>query len=273
MRERILYALIGLLMAAGFLVAVPAFAQSEQGAPPPGPGGWGGPGHGRGGTMHMMPGVFGTVSSVNGDTIVLQSKAFGRSASSTSPTTYTIDATNATVFKNGATSTVSSIASGDTLMVQGTVSGTNVTATRINDGVPAQGGLPPGQRKGPGALGSLQGNGEPVIGGSVTAISGTTLTVTNKSSVTYSVDAANATVVVKNATSSVSAIQTGDNVFVQGTVNGSAVTASSVIDQGQSPSQNSSSNGTGGGAPPMMRGFGGIFGALGNLFHNLFGFF
>ena len=44
----------------------------------------------------------------------------------------------------------------------------------------------------------------------------------------------NATVVKDNATSSISAIASGDNVIVQGTVNGTAVTASSVIDQGAS---------------------------------------
>src|SRR6202044_3181521 len=121
----------------------------------------------------------------------------------------TVNAANATVVKNGATSTVSAIATGDTVSVQGTVSGDTVTATMIRDGV-----VPQGQGKGPGAGGaiaSLQGNGEPVIGGSITAISGDTLTVTNTSNVTYTVDATNATVIVKNATSSIADISTGDN--------------------------------------------------------------
>src|ERR1700739_1563294 len=129
MRNTILYGVISILMALGLLVAVPAFAQSaqQQGG---GQGGqsWGGP---RGGMMQRAPGVFGTVSAISGDTITLQSKGFGQNATAT---TYTVDATNATVTKNGSASSLSSIEGGDTLMVQGTVSGDNVTATKINDG-------------------------------------------------------------------------------------------------------------------------------------------
>ena len=149
-------------------------------------------------------------------------------------------------------------------MVQGTVSGDSVTATKINDGVVPQ---MQGNGAGSGALASLQGNGEPVVGGSVTAISGDTLTVTNKSNVTYTIDASNATVIVKNATSSVAGISNGDNVIVQGTVNGTSVTASSVIDQGAAPA----SSGSGTGAP--ARGIGDVFGAIGGFFQHLFGFF
>jgi len=166
--------------------------------------------------------------------------------------------------KNGATSTVSAIATGDTVMVQGTVSGDSVAATMIRDGV-----VPAGMGKGPGggAIASLQGNGEPVVGGSITAISGDTLTVTNKSNVTYTVDATNATVIVKNATSSVADITTGDNVIVQGTVNGNSVTASSVIDQGAA----TASSGSGASAP--MHAMSGVFGAIGGFLQHLFGFF
>ena len=343
MREKILYGVISLLMAAGLLVAVPAFAQTQNA---------GGPGATWRGApvMQRASGVFGTVSAISGDTITLSSKGFGKDATATTytvdatnatvmktgvassvsaiavgdtlmvqgtvsgtsvtatkindgvgmgpgparipgvfgtvsaisgttltvtskamvgpnsnstGTTYTVNAANATIVKNGATSTVSAIAVGDTVMVQGTVSGTNVTATKINDGV-----VPQGQGKGPDAIASLQGNGEPVVGGSVTAISGDTLTVTNKSNVTYTVDATNATVIVKNATSSIADISTGDNVIVQGTVNGNSVTASSVIDQGTQ-----SSSGSGSAGPGMMHGIGGVFGAIGGFFQHLFGFF
>ena len=56
----------------------------------------------------------------------------GQLHSSTQP-----DAT--TVTKNNTASSVASIAVGDTVMVQGTVSGTNVTATTIRDGIGAPG--------------------------------------------------------------------------------------------------------------------------------------
>jgi hypothetical protein len=349
MRQTFLYGIISLLMAVGLLSAVPAFAQSTQ---PPQGGGGSGSWQGRSGMAGRAPGVFGTVSAISGDSITLSSKGFGQNATATTytvdatnatvtkagaassvgaiavgdtlmvqgtvsgdnvtatkindgiqmgpgparipgvfgtvsavngttltvtskggptnqgstGTTYTVNASGATVMKDGATSTVSAIATGDTVMVQGAISGTTVTATKINDGM-MQGG--PGMGKaGGGALASLQGNGEPVVGGSVTAISGDSLTVTNKSNVTYSVDATNATVIVKNATSSLADISTGDNVVVQGTVNGTAVTASTIIDQGAQ-----SSSGTGTGGPGMMHGIGGVFGAIGGFFQHLFGFF
>ena len=78
-----------------------------------------GPGHmggGRGGMMGMRPGVFGTVSAVNGTTITVSGRTgFG---STTPAVTYTVNASNATLKKNNATSTVSSIAVGDTVMVK-----------------------------------------------------------------------------------------------------------------------------------------------------------
>ena len=209
--------------------------------------------------MHRgAPGVFGTVSAISGTTLTVQSKGWQQSAT----TTYTVDASNATVTKNGSSSSIGAIAVGDTVMVQGTVSGTSVTATAIHDGVPVgrgpRGAI--GEQRGP----AIQGNGEPIIGGSVTAVSGSALTVTTKTNVAYTVDASNATVIKNNATSSVSSIATGDGVIVQGTVQGTAVTASSVIDHGAVPAAAQSAQQAG----PF-----GFFGAVGGFFHRLFGFF
>ena len=80
-----------------------------------------GPGMGRG------AGVMGTVTAVSGNTVTVTDK---------DGTTYTIDATSAEVSKTS-TITVSQIAVGDTVGVQGTVSGTTVTAKHIMDGLPA----------------------------------------------------------------------------------------------------------------------------------------
>src|ERR1700722_1326994 len=82
-----------------------------------------------GGGSHMPPGVFGTVSAISGSTLTVTSKGFGANATAT---TYTVNAANATVMKNGATSALSDIAVGDNVMAQGTVSGDTVTATKIN---------------------------------------------------------------------------------------------------------------------------------------------
>ena len=72
------------------------------------------------------------VTEVNGTALSVNSipgKMRNNSSTATTATTYTVDASNAEVTKNAATSSVSSIAVGDTVMVQGTISGTNITAT------------------------------------------------------------------------------------------------------------------------------------------------
>jgi len=208
------------------------------------------------------PGVSGAVTAISGNSITITSK-MGAGESKGNATTYAVDATNAKVMKNGTSSSASSIAVGDTIMVVGTVNGTSVTATAINDGAP-KGGL--GDAKTP-AQSPIQGNGEPVVGGTVTAINGSTLTVTNKSNVTYSVDTSAATIIKGNTTSSIASVATGDNVIIQGTVNGTSVTATSIIDQNGMPGNDT-------GAPQNgPAGFGGVFNAIGGFFHKLFGFF
>jgi hypothetical protein len=224
-----------------------------------------------------MPAVFGTVTAISGDTItVSENRGFNRGLR-TSPnptptatpvaTIYTVDATNAKITKNNATGTIASITVGDTIMVQGTVSGTSVTATMIHDGIMG------GRIGGPGKNGQpttvlpqITGNGQPVIAGTISAISGSTLTVTNKSNITYTVDATNAKIVQGQNTITISNISVGDSVVIQGTVNGTSVTASSVIDQ-HVPSTTATSQP--GAKPNQNLGF---FGRIGNFFSKLFGF-
>jgi len=215
-------------------------------------------------------GVFGTVASVSGNTITVTATMGSNGGSGT---TYTVDATNAAVTKNGASSSVSNIAVGDKVMVQGTVSGSNVTATAIRDGTTGNGTGRGLGNKGPGSSAIPQGNGQPVTGGSVAAINGSTLTVSNKSNVTYTVDASNATIIKNGATSTLSSISVGDNVVVQGATNGSSVTASSIIDHSTPPANNPSQN-NGNSAPATNSGHtGGFLGGIANFFHKLFGFF
>jgi hypothetical protein len=83
----------------------------------------------------MLPGVFGKVTAIDGTTL----SVLGGGRPSTTQTTYTVNAANATVLKNATTSSVGAIAVGDSVMVQGTVSGATVTATRIFDGIPPMG--------------------------------------------------------------------------------------------------------------------------------------
>ena len=234
-------------------------------------GNWQGRGPGMGTTTRMMngmkPAVMGTVSAINGTTVTVQSHSFGKNAATT---TYMVDASNATVFKNNATSTISSVAVNDRIIVMGTVSGTNVTATSIRDGIPMmmRGRGPNGSApSGTGQSLPFTGNGEPVVAGTVSSVNGNSIAITTSSNTSYTIDASSALVKKDNATSTASAIASGDYVIVQGQVNGSAVTASTVLDQ--QPKSASGASAMNGSHPAMG---GGIFGAIGSFFKKIFGF-
>lgn len=217
-------------------------------------------GHGFGnfGQKRGAWGIFGTVSAINGSTLSVTSKNF---EPNTTSKTYTVDASNATITKDGATSSLSAIAVGDTVMVQGTINGTSVAAKIIRDGLPQNQKHPELQ---------IQGNGQPVVGGTISAISGSTLTLTNKSNITYTIDASSAKITKNGATSSLSNISVGDNVIVQGVVNNTSITAASIIDQGASPKVSPAAGAVPSSAPGFM---GRFFGGIHNFFQHLFGFF
>jgi hypothetical protein len=228
----------------------------------------------------MRPGIFGTVSAINGNILTVVGRGPGTNQAST---TYTVDATNSTVVKNNATTTISAVLVGDTVSVRGTVSGTNVTATSIRDGLMMRGsgyvgpdgnkdlggdkrtGTSPWPTQNP----IIKGNGQPVVAGTVATVSGSTLTITTTSNVTYTIDATNATIAKGNATSTISnsSVAVGDYVVVQGVINGTSVTASSVIDQPANPANGKNGYGMGRGAAG-----GGLFGSIGQFFKHLFGF-
>lgn len=259
--------------------------------------GWGRMGERPGMMGQHAPGVFGKVIAVSGTTITVQSVMPMRpnqtgTTGAPAPTTYTVDASNATITKDGSASSIGAVAVGDSVMVDGTVNGTSVTATQIHDGQPPRGGMmgdkrgwggastTPGMMRGQnpqGPMAQLAGNGQPVIGGTVSAVSGTTLTITNNNGKsTYSIDASAATVVKAGATSTLAAIQVGDAVLAQGAINGTNVTASSVMDQGQrsaGASGTTAEQGTqDGNATPRMGSMMNFFGGIGGFFKHLFGF-
>jgi hypothetical protein len=272
--KKIISVSTGLAIAASMALAIPAFAQNSNG-------GWNGQGHSQLAPGHtagqagmnrgqgtMKPAVAGTVTAVNGNTITINGRqGFG---STTPTTTFTVDATNATVKKNNATSTVSSIVVGDTIFAEGTITGTNVVATSIRDGV-----MTPGMRGqgNPGINGKsgmasstpVLGNGQPVIAGTVSVISGNTLTITTASNVTYSVDAGNAKILEGQNTVALSSIVVGNKVLVQGTVNGTSVTASTIVDRSGVPTAGATSAQNKG----QPKGF---FAGIGQFFMHIFGF-
>jgi hypothetical protein len=205
------------------------------------------------GGMGRGRGIAGTVASVSGTTITVTSKVGPKGGVAT---TYIVDASGATVTKNGIASSVSSIGVGDEVMVQGTISGTSVVAKDIRDGAPGS---------------VIQGDGQPIVAGSVTAISGNTITITNKSNVTYTIDVTNAKFVVNGVTNpTVSNVAVGDNLTIQGTVNGNSVVASSVIDQKVKANNGTANTEDNQNSKPGF--IGGMVNGIGSFFKHLFGF-
>jgi hypothetical protein len=265
---------MGLATLTALAIAVPAFAQTNTLSVNANASAWaghrgGGFGQGIGGGT-MKPGVFGTVTAVNGNIITVTSthRTGGRPAagSTTTPTTTTttdtVDATSATITKNNVAGSISSIAVGDTIMAQGTLTGTNLVATTIRDGVMTRTPGANGQPAGTGTTSPFTGNGQPVTAGIISSISGNSVVVTNKSNVTYTVDVTNAKIIEGQNTVTVSSLAVGDSLVIQGTVNGNSVTASTVLDQ-KVPST------TGTNPKPASKGF---FGSIGSFFSHLFGF-
>jgi hypothetical protein len=210
------------------------------------------------------PIIVGTVTAVQGNTLTVNSKMrrFGEgmnaSTTMTATTTFTVDASGATIFKGGATTTVSAIIVGDHIAVQGTINGSTITATVIR----TEGGK--GDKPTP-KQPVFQGSGEPVVAGNITAVSGTTITIKNANDITYTVDAGSAKLVKQGATTTIANLMVGDKVVVQGTVNGTSITASSVIDQGVRKNGDDK-GGDNKGRKGFMR-------MMGGFFSHFFGFF
>lgn len=210
----------------------------------------------------IRPVVIGTVTSISGTTITVSGETGMHTASTTQATTiFTIDATNAKVMKDNATSTISVIAIGDKLVVSGTLTGTNVVATMMYDGNKIMGvkhGRDHKDDKDHTKKPMFVGNGQPIMLGTITTITGNTITISNKSNVTYTINASTSTVLVKNATSTLSALAAGDQLLVQGTVNGTSIVASTIIDSGKVETTTGSTGDTEGYHQGMMQGFRGF---------------
>ena len=163
--------------------------------------------------MHSnAKGIHGTVVSISGSIITLTNKK---------NVTYTIDATNAKFGSEGIgnTLTLASLLVNDKISVHGTISGTNVTATSISDRSLFE---------------------RTVFSGKVTAVSGTTITLVNNKTVSYTVNVGSATLKKgfgKNAkTILFSDVVVGDRLTVVGSLSGTTVTATSIDDKGVSVS-------------------------------------
>lgn len=139
-KQYISAALLSILGIVGF---APAFAQANQvntntGHGMHGHGRWG-DNRGSGNGMMMHSNAVGAVTAINGTLLTLSGRLI---ASTTAPwggkdttgVSFTVDASNATIIKDRATSSLSHIAVGDVLSIIGTASGTNIVASKIYDG-------------------------------------------------------------------------------------------------------------------------------------------
>ncbi|MES2087805.1 MAG: hypothetical protein V4467_02300 [Patescibacteria group bacterium] len=213
--QKSLFALASLVALGGGagLVAV-ANAQSTSSTPPPQALHFGSKFEGS--LLTKGPGVSGTVLSVSGNIIAVTGK--------NSTTTYSVNAANAKFFKmtdgkKPTTATIADIKVGDTVGVRGTVTGTSVVATEVIDGL---------FKPNLGHHGD-QGEGKRGLGGTVSAVSGNTLTVKRPDGTIYTVNAGGAKI-FKVVELSVADIKVGDTVGIQGSVSGTQVTATNILD-------------------------------------------
>lgn len=212
----------------------------------------------------MRPVVLGTVVAISGQTITISgNQGFG---ANTPATTYTIDATNAKITKDKTVGTITSILVGDKIMVSGTITGTSVVATNIRDGLNQDRKNEPNSQQGKNLQDQIIGNGMPIIGGTVTSVSGNTIVITNSSQNSYTIDASSATLTEGQNTITISNITVGDVIIAQGTINGNSMTATSVRDQKKMNNPTSSSS------ESTNQPHQGFFGRIGSFFKHMFGF-
>lgn len=101
------------------------------------------------GFENRRPAVIGTITKIDGTTITIDSIGFGKNVvnneatdtteQKTETVTYTVDASKATFYEDGAESKIEELAIGEKIMVEGTVDGTKVTATKVHEGNMGQG--------------------------------------------------------------------------------------------------------------------------------------
>jgi ribosome maturation factor RimP len=165
----------------------------------------------------------GTVTAVNGTNLTIETMV------KKVKTTYTVNATSAAITswaKTGSTTiTAADVKVGDKVVVDGSLSATTVTATAVHD------------------LGQMMKKGKPgfdkptnVFSGTVTSVSGSTITVTGMNKTVYTIDAGTATITKGMGAAStkltIGDIKTGDKVFAVGALTGTNVVATSVRDLG-----------------------------------------
>ncbi len=199
----------GLIVASIVALPLATFAQSAPTTQvnPTAPSSMHGKGEMKKGGMKGFHAINGTVTTIVGSTITLTTKA---------GIVYTVDATNAKYPTKPVAETLANIQTGDMLNVRGTVTTTNVAAKMITDKSYFD---------------------RTVFAGHVTAISGNTITITDMKNATYTVDATAAQIVKGNhaqTAETIADVKIGDRIVAIGTINGTTITATKIIDSATS---------------------------------------
>ncbi len=166
------------------------------------------------------PILAGKVTAISGTTLTIESKHPGKDT--TDAKTYSVSIANAQVIKGfekgqPTAGAASDIKVGDMVAIDGTISGTIVTATKVITGMPGHGkGMLFMHKGGAGA------------GGTITAIQGSTITLTGMDGKTYTVTADSAKI-EKMTTISVSDLKVGDKIGVHGDVSGTTISAKHIL--------------------------------------------
>jgi hypothetical protein len=187
-------------------------------------------------------GTFGTISAIDGSTLTVTDRANQATKVVTN---------SKTVVRTTAEAEVGDIAPGDRVVVTGPTSGSTIAATRVVDmgddtsGGPFGGGI--GQGGGNTPNGQFRpGNGEgtpPNRGdgfanrgdfalGTVTKVSGTTITIKTDDGSSTTVTTSSSTTITKTRTSSVKALRVGQSVVVRGTTSSDGTVTASMISDG-----------------------------------------
>jgi hypothetical protein len=160
------------------------------------------------------PQVSGTVASVASSSFTVTTRS-GQTA--------TVKVTSATKFSGTGITGLSSLKKGTVVAVYGTGTSSSVTATRVTAGFAGvgRGGFPGGGRSPGGRAGAF---------GTITAIGSNSFTVNSRGGTSDTVDVTSTTTYSSSAgtLSGLSALQTGEDVIVEGSTSGSVIKATSV---------------------------------------------
>jgi len=207
--------------------------------------------------------IVGVVTLVNNGSISMTVQA----SSTAAITTYTVSTNGAKIIKSGATTTVSSIQINDKIAVIGTVSGTDIAAKTIIDGILPHTTGPPTGIKG-GRFGSTTGRSfasstqpfvRPAAFGTVSAINGSSsfslAEKTKTGTTTLSIDTNQSTVFREGTTTaSFSTIAVGNLVAVSGTTTSTNEILASKVTIMQKTTFGKGSNGHKKGLPKGFKG-------------------